>query len=147
MKGKVLDQRFTVFGIFALLTALLAPAGASAATAQEIDIKVDATLKLFQASVPGADHYLNVAKGVLVFPSVFRAGVVIGGEYGEGARRINGKTVEYESTARRKLPCHIGRIRYQLLRSIQKERKCWSGRSQQVILATTGSLHFRNTFL
>jgi lipid-binding SYLF domain-containing protein len=89
----------------AIVTALLLLAGlasspaARAATAQEIDIKVDATLELFKTNVPGAQQYLSVAKGVLVFPSVFRAGVGLGGEYGEGALRIGGKTVEYWSTA------------------------------------------------
>jgi lipid-binding SYLF domain-containing protein len=89
----------TFFCFIALLFSLLTSANAYSATAQEIDIKVDATLKLFRAKVPGADHYLQIAKGVLVFPSVFRAGVGIGGEYGEGAMRINGRTVEYWSTA------------------------------------------------
>ena len=89
----------TFFCFIALLFSLLTSANAHAASAQEIDIKVDATLKLFRANVPGADHYLQIAKGVLVFPTVFRAGVGIGGEYGEGAMRINGRTVEYWSTA------------------------------------------------
>lgn len=85
--------------LFLFLAPFIFTANAVAATAQEIDAKVDATLKIFRAQVPGADQYLSVAKGVLVFPSVFRAGVGIGGEYGEGAMRINGKTVEYWSTA------------------------------------------------
>jgi lipid-binding SYLF domain-containing protein len=77
-----------------LLVSFLFCGNAMAATAQEIDAKVDATLKIFRAQIPGASQYLSVAKGVLVFPSVFRAGVGIGGEYGEGALRINGKTVK-----------------------------------------------------
>ena len=32
------------------------------------------------------------------FPIAFKAGFVIGGEYGEGALRIGGKTVDYYST-------------------------------------------------
>jgi lipid-binding SYLF domain-containing protein len=35
------------------------------------------------------------AKGMLVFPTVGKAGIGIGGEYGEGALIINGKTVQY----------------------------------------------------
>jgi lipid-binding SYLF domain-containing protein len=34
-----------------------------------------------------------------VFPGVFKAGIGLGGEYGEGALRIGGKTVDYYSTA------------------------------------------------
>ena len=33
-----------------------------------------------------------------MFPSVIKAGVGFGGEYGEGALRINGKTVSYYNT-------------------------------------------------
>ena len=94
-----MHKRIAVIALFVFLVPFIFTANAMAATAQEIDAKVDATLKIFRAQVPGADQYLSVAKGVLVFPSVFRAGVGIGGEYGEGALRINGKTVEYWSTA------------------------------------------------
>jgi lipid-binding SYLF domain-containing protein len=69
-----------------------------AATAKEINVSVDVTLKNFYKDVKGAKKYLKSAKGVLVFPSVYKAGFGIGGEYGEGALRINGKTVEYYST-------------------------------------------------
>ena len=34
-----------------------------------------------------------------MFPSVIKAGFVAGGEYGEGALRIRGKTVDYYNTA------------------------------------------------
>jgi len=36
---------------------------------------------------------------VLIFPRVYKAGFVFGGEYGEGALRIDEKTVDYYSTA------------------------------------------------
>lgn len=93
------SKSLKILSVIPVLFSLLISASAHAATAEEIDIKVDATLRLFRANVPGADHYLKIAKGVLVFPSVFRAGVGVGGEYGEGAMRIDGKTVEYWSTA------------------------------------------------
>jgi lipid-binding SYLF domain-containing protein len=99
MRKPAMHKRIAVITLFLLLSPFMFTANAMAATAQEIDAKVDATLKIFRAQVPGADQYLSVAKGVLVFPSVFRAGVGIGGEYGEGAMRINGQTVEYWSTA------------------------------------------------
>ncbi len=92
-------QPIAVISLFLFLASFLFTSNALAASAQEIDAKVDATLKVFKIRVPGAAQYLSVAKGVLVFPSVFRAGIGIGGEYGEGAMRINGKTVEYWSTA------------------------------------------------
>jgi lipid-binding SYLF domain-containing protein len=45
---------------------------------------------------------------VLVFPSVFKAGIGIGGEYGEGALRIRGKTVDYYSTAAASIGFQLG---------------------------------------
>jgi lipid-binding SYLF domain-containing protein len=69
-----------------------------AATAREIDVSVDVALERFQKEVKGAKAFLKNAQGVLVFPSVFKAGFVFGGEYGEGALRIGGKTVDYYNT-------------------------------------------------
>ena len=70
-----------------------------AASKQEIDTKVKETLARFKKDIGGADSFLKNAKGVLVFPEVIKAGIGIGGEYGEGALLINGKTVDYYSTA------------------------------------------------
>lgn len=99
MRKSVVRQNITAISLLLFMAPLLFTSHALAAPAQEIDAKVDATLKIFRAQIPGADQYLSVAKGVLVFPSIFRAGVGIGGEYGEGAMRINGQTVEYWSLA------------------------------------------------
>ncbi len=73
--------------------------GAShAASAREIDVSVDVALERFQNEVKGGKAFLKGAKGVLVFPKVVKAGFGIGGEYGEGALRIRGKTVDYYRT-------------------------------------------------
>jgi lipid-binding SYLF domain-containing protein len=83
---------------FVLLLAFISQT-AVAASAAEINIGVDATIKRFQKEVDGGAQFLAKAEGVLVFPSVIKAGMVVGGEYGEGALRIKGKTVGYYSTA------------------------------------------------
>ena len=93
--------------VVALLISAL-PQHAVAASAQELEIKVDAALEQFRAKIKGADTFLDSAKGVLVFPSVFKAGFVLGGEYGEGALRINGKTVDYYNTAGASFGFQIG---------------------------------------
>jgi lipid-binding SYLF domain-containing protein len=77
------------------------------ATAKEIEANVDATLKLFE-QVKGGKEFLQKAKGVLVFPGVFKAGLIVGGEYGEGALRIGGKTVDYYSIAAGSFGLQIG---------------------------------------
>ena len=79
-----------------------------AASAAEIDIKVDAAMKRFKSEVQGGEAFLDRAKGVLVFPEVMKAGFGIGGEYGEGALRIQGKTVNYYSTASASIGFQVG---------------------------------------
>ena len=71
---------------------------AKAATAREIDVSVDVALENFEKDVAGSKPFLASAKGLLVFPKVIKAGVGFGGEYGEGALRIGGKTVDYYNT-------------------------------------------------
>ena len=71
---------------------------AVAATAREIDVSVDVALESFEKDVAGSKPFLAGAKGLLVFPKVIKAGVGFGGEYGEGALRIGGKTVDYYNT-------------------------------------------------
>ncbi len=79
-----------------------------ATTAAEIDTSADATLTNLYKDVNGAKDLINDAKGVLIFPAVYKAGIVIGGEYGEGALRIGGKTVDYYSTATGSIGWQLG---------------------------------------
>ena len=72
---------------------------AQADSAKEIDIRVDAALQRFYKEVGGGKTLAKAAKGILIFPNVIKAGFGIGGEYGEGALRVRGKTTAYYSTA------------------------------------------------
>ena len=90
-----------------LAALFLAAPRAHAASASEIDHEVDATLKAFQ-KIEGAKAYLGIAKGALVFPKVYKAGIGIGGEYGEGALRVGGKSVAYYSTAAASIGFQLG---------------------------------------
>ena len=109
---KQLNKSFpkTALFIMALYVSisLLLPVVASAASSEEINIGVDATLKRFNKEVTGGSEFLKKAEGVLVFPKVIKAGFGIGGEYGEGALRIGGKTVEYYSTAAASIGFQLG---------------------------------------
>ena len=96
--GKPGLKRVAVIALATLCLAAFQTSDAGAATAEEINVSVNATLKNFLKDVKGAKEFLNAAKGVLVFPNVYKAGFGIGGEYGEGALRIGGKTVDYYST-------------------------------------------------
>jgi len=79
-----------------------------AKTAKEINAEVNSALKLFPQHVKGGKEFLNTAKGVLVIPNIVKAGLGIGGEYGEGALRIGGKTIEYYSLAAGSVGFQIG---------------------------------------
>ena len=65
------------------------------AEAEVIDAKVNVAMKRFYKQVKGAEEFAANAQGLLIMPSVMKAAFIIGGEYGEGALRINGNTVDY----------------------------------------------------
>jgi lipid-binding SYLF domain-containing protein len=65
---------------------------------QSIDASVDGTMSRLFQTVPGSRELVSKARGVLVFPSVIQAGLIVGGQYGEGSLRVGGATVGYYST-------------------------------------------------
>lgn len=72
---------------------------AIAATAAEISKESQAALKTLYAKVPKAKELGSKALAVLVFPKVVKAGLGVGGQYGDGALIKGGKTVAYYNTA------------------------------------------------
>jgi lipid-binding SYLF domain-containing protein len=74
------------------------PRPAVAATAAEIDRGVDATLRALYEKIPSARTLGEKAQGVLVFPNIVKAGFIVGGQYGEGALRRDGRTAGYYNT-------------------------------------------------
>ena len=73
----------------------IGPNKARAASGAEIDRNVDAALKTLFAKSASAKALAEKAQGILVFPGIVKAGFVVGGQYGEGALRKDGKTVGY----------------------------------------------------
>jgi lipid-binding SYLF domain-containing protein len=73
-----------------------------------IDADVDATLKNVESQVPGSRELISKARGVLVFPSVLAAGLGVGGQYGQGALRVNNQTVGYYNLASLSVGLQIG---------------------------------------
>jgi lipid-binding SYLF domain-containing protein len=82
----------------AVLLLLAASAPGDAGTAGEINAGVNATLDRIYRQIPGTHALASRAAGVLVFPTVIKAGIGVGGEYGEGAMRVGGKTAGYYNT-------------------------------------------------
>jgi lipid-binding SYLF domain-containing protein len=79
--------------------ALLLSAVSFGATKAEIDERVHETMHQFYQMNPQHKDLVGRAKGVLVFPHITKGGAGVGGEFGEGALRIDGKNVAYYSTA------------------------------------------------
>jgi len=80
------------------IAAVFVQGTAQAGTSAEIDKKVVAALENLYAGNPVARELAKTAKGILVFPDVVKAGLVVGGQYGEGALLVNGKTTGYYNT-------------------------------------------------
>jgi lipid-binding SYLF domain-containing protein len=68
-------------------------------SAAEISKNSEAALASLYAKVAGAKAIGAQAHAVLVFPKVTKAGLVVGGQHGEGALIKGGKTVGYYSTS------------------------------------------------
>ncbi len=77
---------------------LVSPRPAVAASAAELNREAAAALRALYAKEPAAKKLGEKAKGILVFPSIIKAGFIVGGQYGEGALREGSKTVGYYNT-------------------------------------------------
>jgi lipid-binding SYLF domain-containing protein len=107
-KVLVLILCFTVaFSLFATLS--------YAKTKGEINASVKAAMDRFKKQVKGSTEYLKVAKGVLVMPNITKAGFIVGGQYGQGALQVGGKTVDYYSLAAGSVGYQIGAEKYDMV--------------------------------
>jgi lipid-binding SYLF domain-containing protein len=89
------------------------PASGSA-SAQSVDSRrvIDEgyrdTLEKLYSSTPGSRELVGKARGVLIFPRVISAGLVVGGAYGEGELRTHGAIDGYYRTATGSVGWQIG---------------------------------------
>ncbi len=90
---------FWMFVCSAIILSSSLPMLSYAKTAKEINGEVSQALTLFYSQVKDGKKFLNAAKGVLVIPNIVKAGLGVGGQYGEGALRIGGKSVAYYNLA------------------------------------------------
>jgi len=79
------------------IVAIACPQKSNAFLGSNMDA-VHSTLDRFFFQYGGARDLANSAAGILVFPSVVKAGFGFGGEYGEGALLIQGRPVAYYNT-------------------------------------------------
>lgn len=87
---------------------LLLPAASQASSKLEIDLFVQETLADFYKQSSAGRELASRAKGMLIFPKIYKAGFWVGGEYGEGALRIGGDTVGYYNIASASLGLQLG---------------------------------------
>lgn len=90
------------------ILALVFAGAASPASKQEIDAQVRESLLQFQKQTSAGHELAQKAAGMLVFPKVIKAGLGVGGEFGEGALLVGGKTVAYYNIASASIGLQFG---------------------------------------
>ena len=93
---------------FALLALVAAPHAGEASSASELNDAANATLHRFVEQNPSAQELGRKAAGVLVFPSVLKAGIGLGGEYGEGVLIVHGNAAGYYNIISASLGFQLG---------------------------------------
>ena len=94
--------------LFTTLAMLGSSSTGRTASGPEIEAGVNETLNRLFYRFPGTRDLAGRAAGILVFPTVVKAGIGIGGEYGEGALRVRGRTVGYYNTASASIGFQLG---------------------------------------
>ncbi len=89
-----------------------APTPAVADTASEIQKDSEHALNKLYARVPAAKNLAGSAKGIMVFPKIVKAGLLVGGQYGEGVLMKNGLPSGYYSTAGASYGLQVGAQSY-----------------------------------
>ena len=118
-----------------------------AVSAQDIDSRSDVALKTLR-DAKGGNEVIDKAKGLLIFPGVFKGAVGVGAEYGEGALRVDGHTASYYSTAAGSIGLQVGAEKKSIiiafmteeaLRKFQESKGWKIGADASVAVITTGA--------
>lgn len=134
--------------VLVCMLGLVSTTAAHAASKAEIDAKVQEAIANFYKQTGAGRQLAQKASGMLVFPDVVKAGIGIGGEYGEGALLVNGRTVGYYSTAAASIGFQLGaQIKSQIvlfmnpkvLADFRKSDGWKAGVDGSVALATLGA--------
>lgn len=90
-----------------MMMALAVPV-AQAASREQIDAEVQEAIQKLYKHSSAAKELTARSAGMLVFPNVYKGGIGIGGEYGEGALLVGGKTVAYYNTVSASIGFQLG---------------------------------------
>jgi len=91
-----------------MILGLLASASSFAATKAELDASANKAVQEFYTLSPKNKELAGKAAGILIFPTVTKAGAGVAGEYGEGVLRVKGKTVDYYSVTSASVGATLG---------------------------------------
>ena len=91
-----------------MLVTLLLAGAVLAASADKIDRESNKALEVFRDDINGAQVFLDQAAGYLVFPKVYKVGVGVGAETGEGVLRVGGQSVDYYRTTSGSIGLQLG---------------------------------------
>ena len=94
------------------LLALIASVPSFARTKAEIDASADKALAHFYKLNPKHKELADKAAGILVFGRVTKGGAGVAGEFGEGALRVQGATVDYYSVTSASVGLTLGYARH-----------------------------------
>ncbi len=108
----ILLRSLSILLVLVATATLVVPQPAAAATAAELNREAQKALNALYAKNPGAKSIGKDAVAVLVFPSVVKAGLGIGGQYGEGVLYRSGKAVAYYNTAGASVGLQAGAQKY-----------------------------------
>jgi len=90
-----IQRRQLLTAALTLLIAAPLQAGWDPGKRQEIEIKAQETVRAFRAKDPSLKRFFDNAAGWVVFPTVGKGGIGIGGAFGEGVLYQGGKAVGY----------------------------------------------------
>ena len=119
-----------------------------AASAGEINADAFATMQKFEMKVRSGYDLASRAAGILVFPSVVKAGIGIGGEYGEGTLLVGGRPVAYYNTISASIGFQLGAqarsviimfMTHQALENFRRKQGWKIGVDGSVALVTLGA--------
>ena len=96
------------FLLLTLSLTIVLSSGLNAKAMNEIDSAIENSLNRFADEIQGGDAYLEGARGVLVIPRMWKAGVLLGFEFGEGALIVDGIKVQYYKALTTSLGIQVG---------------------------------------
>ena len=96
------------FSLLTITLPLILSTGLSAKSIIEIDAAIESSLNRFTEEIQGAESYLEGARGILVIPRMWKAGVLLGFEFGEGALIVDGIKIQYYKALTTSVGLQIG---------------------------------------